>query len=245
MKTLVIDIESQPSLAFVWQLFQTNVGINQVEMPGSVICFAAKWVGEKKIHFHSDFHDGHSEMVERAWTLLDEADAIITYNGRAYDCKHLQREFLLEGLGKPAPHIDIDLLLVMRKNFKFASNKLDFVAQQLDLGSKTKHAGFDLWKGCMEGDAKAWALMKKYNQQDVRLTEELFEATKEWNHMLPNYALHGQSDGCPRCGSTTAPVSRGFNYTKTSKNRRYQCKDCHGYFTERLADPELERPRYK
>jgi hypothetical protein len=245
MKTLVIDIESQPSLAFVWQLFQTNVGINQVEIPGSVICFAAKWVGEKKIHFYSDFHDGHSEMVKRAWTLLDEADAIVTYNGRAYDCKHLQREFLMEGLGKPSPHIDIDLLLVMRKNFKFASNKLDFIAQQLDLGSKTKHAGFDLWRGCMEYDARSWSTMKKYNIQDVRLTEELFEVTKEWNHMIPNHALHGHSESCPRCGSGETPISRGFSYNKTSRHRRYQCRECRGYFSERIADKEEAKPLYK
>lgn len=245
MKTLVIDIETSPHLGWAWQLWNTTIHINQIELTGSVICFAAKWLDEKKVHFYSDFHDGHSEMIAKAWELFDEADAVVHYNGRSFDCKHLQREFFLEGIGKPTPHHDIDLLLVMRKNFRFASNKLDHVAQQLDLGSKTPHTGFDLWRGCMEGDASSWATMKKYNKQDVLLTEELFHTTKEWNHLLPNYALYGQQDACPKCGSTSPPSFRKWRRTKVAAYRQYQCKDCRGYFSERASDKDVPKPLYR
>jgi hypothetical protein len=97
VKLLTLDIETSPNLAYVWALFDQNVGLNQLVEVGSVICFAAKWYGEKKIHYHSDHHDGHEAMVAAAWNLIDEADAVIHYNGKAFDIKHLNREFVLAG----------------------------------------------------------------------------------------------------------------------------------------------------
>lgn len=97
IKILTIDIETRPNLAYVWGLWDQNVGLNQIEETGSVISWAAKWHGEKKVYFASDYHDGHSEMVRRAWELLDEADAVVGYNSKAFDMKHLNREFVLEG----------------------------------------------------------------------------------------------------------------------------------------------------
>jgi len=69
---------------------------------------------------------------------------------------------------------------VVKANFKFPSNKLDYVAQALGVGSKFKHSGFDLWIGCMEGNGKSWAEMKKYQIQDVVLLEELYQVLVPW-----------------------------------------------------------------
>ena len=63
-KILVLDIETKPALAYVWGLFDQNIGLNQIVEVGSVICFAAKWYDERKVMFHSDHHDGHEAMIE-------------------------------------------------------------------------------------------------------------------------------------------------------------------------------------
>ena len=171
-------------------------------------------------------------MIEQAWQLMDDADAIVHYNGTAFDIKHLQREFLLCDLDLiKTPHFDIDLLQTVKRRFKFASNKLQFVSEQLGLAGKVQHDGFDLWKRCMADDEKAWNLMRRYNKQDVLLTEQVYEnycrgyhdiqtepsSITNTVHVHDASALHTQARGFPdthkqlRTGNTNAtdaPISK-------------------------------------
>lgn len=230
MRTLILDIETRPSLAYVWGLWDQNVGINQIDTVGTVISFAAKWHGERTVYFWSDFHHGHTEMVKEAWRLIDEADAVVHYNGKAFDIKHLNREFVMAGLGPPSPHVDIDLLSAVKRRFKFASNKLQFVAEQLNVGSKLQHDGFDLWLRCMNNDEKAWATMRRYNKQDVVLTEQVFDILLPWLPNFPNRTvIDGKHDACPRCLSDSYH-RRGFKNTNAGRFPQYQCNSCKSYF---------------
>jgi hypothetical protein len=229
MKILIIDIETRPNLAWCWGLWDQNVAINQIEQVGSVISWAAKWYDDKKVMFSSDYHDNHTEMIKGAWDLLDEADVVVGYNSRSFDMKHLNREFVLAGLPPPSPWVDIDLLSVVKQNFKFMSNKLDFVARELKLGSKVQHSGFDLWLGCMRDDPKSWALMKKYNCQDVVLTEKVYKHLMPWIRNHPTRGLYdGNTRNCPRCGHDHM-IIRKYHVTKTGKYPVMQCKKCYGY----------------
>jgi hypothetical protein len=137
----------------------------------------------------------------------------------------LNKEFLLHHLAPPAPYKQIDLLKVVRKEFRFASNKLDHIAQRLDLGKKAAHEGYQLWVKCMNKDPDAWKVMEKYNKQDVILLEKVYERLLPWlgrNH--PNRNLY-DSTGCPTCGSAKLQ-KRGFSYTTTGTFQRYQCTHC-------------------
>lgn len=226
MKVLILDIETRPSLGYVWSLWQQNVSLSQLVEVGEVICFAAKWLGGKKVHFKSVYHHSKEEMVQEAWNLMDEADAIVHYNGKSFDIKHLHREFLLAGLTPPSPHKDIDLLSVVRSRFKFTSNKLDHVASQLGLGEKTSHSGFDLWVQCMANDKNAWAKMKEYNVNDIELTEKVYNTLLPWIKNHPHVALHNdESEGCSNCGSYNYQ-RRGYYYTPTNRYQHVVCKDC-------------------
>jgi len=230
LKILILDIETRPSVAYTWDLYEPHIGIDQVIEPGGTLCFAAKWYGERTMHFHSDHHDGHDQMLERAHELMSEADAIVHFNGTSFDVKHLHAEFVRAGFTPPAPHKNIDLLSVVRRNFRFNSNKLDFVARQLGVGQKLKHTGFSLWKECLAGDEKAWRLMRRYNQQDVVLTEKVYQKLLPWITTHPNQNLYVDSatEGCPKCGSGRLE-KRGFSATLTGKYQRYMCLDCGGW----------------
>lgn len=230
-RALVIDIETAPNLAYVWGLWDQRVGLNQIVEVSTVLCFAAKWLGDpdSKIMYHSSHGDGHDQMICAAWELFNEADALIHFNGRNFDVKHLNREFLLAGLAPPSPHDDIDLLTAARARFKFASNKLDHISQQLGIGSKLKHSGFELWTRCMAGDDKAWAEMERYNVQDVKITEAVYLKLLPWIKNHPNVALFtGELSGCPTCGST-ALEKRGKHRTRALVYDRYRCKECGKY----------------
>lgn len=240
IKILTIDIETRPNLAYVWGMWDQNVGLNQVEEFGTVFSWAAKWHGERKVEFASDHHDGHKKMIKRAWELIDEADAVVGYNSKAFDMKHLNREFVLAGYPPPSPYADIDLINVVRQRFKFSSNKLQHVATQLGIGSKIQHDGFDLWVRCMQNDPKAWALMKKYNVQDVRLTEEVYDRLLPWIKNHPHMGLHGgDPTACGRCGHYEF-TKRGYRRTQTSSYTVLQCKNCGGYSQAKGVQDKIE-----
>jgi DNA polymerase elongation subunit (family B) len=227
VRTLVIDIETSPNLAHVWSLWDQNVSLSQLQEVGQVISFAAKWLDTKKVEYRSDFHDGHEAMIRRAHEMFDEADAIIHYNGNRFDVPHLHREFLLAGLNPPSPHKNIDLLKTVKARFRFVSNKLQHVSTQLDLGGKVEHTGHDLWVRCMAGDPKAWALFKRYNIQDVVITERLYYRLLPWIVGHPHRGLIDgvTADSCGKCGGTHLQ-RRGFEFTSAGRYQRFQCQDC-------------------
>lgn len=231
-RILILDIETSPSLAYVWGLWDQRVGLSQLVDATSVLCFAAKWHGKPRVHFHSVHHDGHAAMVTAAHELMDQADAIVHYNGRSFDMKHLRREFLLMKLPPPSPHKDIDLLTVVRNRFRFASNKLAHISVELGLEGKAETGGFELWRDCLAGDAAAWKRMKQYNIQDVLQTEAVYDRLLPWIHNHPHWGLYGShsfdSDKCQRCGSQDLG-RRGYAYTPLGRYRQYQCKQCGSY----------------
>lgn len=226
MKILFLDIETTPNLAYVWGLWNQNISIGQIVESTEMLCFGARWYGEKKVIFKSVHHDGKEEMLKEVHRLLDEADVLIGWNSASFDSKHLKRELIEAGMLPPSPYRDLDLMRVVKSQFKFPSNKLDYVAQTLGVGEKVKHSGFDLWLKCMAGDDKAWREMKKYQLQDVNLLVDLYEKLKPWIKNHPSTALvKSVETGCVVCGSTNL-IQRGLSHTATSSYQRYVCKDC-------------------
>ena len=62
-KILLLDIETAPSIAYVWRLFDENISVDQIISPTRMICWASKWYGQKDISFASEWNDGPVEMV--------------------------------------------------------------------------------------------------------------------------------------------------------------------------------------
>jgi hypothetical protein len=226
MKILFLDLETSPNLAHVWGLWDQNVAINQLVSSTEVICFGARWMGEKKTMFRSVHHDGKKAMLDELHRLMNEADVLVGWNSMAFDSKHIKREFLENGYLPPSPYRELDLMRVVKDQFKFPSNKLDYVSQKLGVGAKVKHSGFDLWLGCMAGDKKAWAEMKKYQIQDVDLLLDLYDILLPWIKNHPHKGLHdAETDGCPNCGSDKL-IARGVTHTASQSYKRYSCNNC-------------------
>lgn len=226
-KTLYIDIETSPNVADVWGLWNQNVSLNQLRESSRVISFAAKWRGETKKIFRSEFHDGREAMLNAAWILLSQADVVVHWNGRKFDVPTLNKEFVIDRFGPPAPFIQLDLMEVTKRNFRFPSNKLQYVADVLLGTSKTKHEGHEMWVKCLAGDSKAWAQMKKYNIQDVVLLEDIHDVLLPWITGGLNARLY-TGHGCPACGEDTLQ-RRGFTWLRTGQYQRYVCTSCRSW----------------
>lgn len=238
-----LDIETSPNIVYTWHLFKNYVSPEQVVKPAAPISFAYKWLGERQIYFHSDYHDGHGGMIEVAYEILNEADVVVHYNGTSFDIPWLNGEFWLERRTPPSPYKQIDLLTTVRKQFNFPSNKLGYLAEQLGLEGKVKHSGLKLWIDCMANDPAAWKVMKRYNKRDVTLLEEMYETLRSWIPNHPNFALIGGNTTvveCPVCGSG-ARTKRGYAYTSVSSYPRYQCTDCGKFYrgTHRVDHVEM------
>lgn len=228
MKILLLDTETSPNTAHVWGLWNNNVSLNQLLESSYVMCWAAKWYGDKKVKFRSIFHDDRDLMLREIHAMLDEADVVIHYNGKRFDIPTLNKEFLLAGLPPPSPSKHIDILEVVKSKFRFPSNKLDYVAERLGYGNKHKHEGHTLWIKCMNMDPVAWKTMKTYNIQDVHLLEKVYDRVLPWIPSHPNRALYDAghpTHSCPNCGSESVN-KRGFSTTPAGKWQRYQCTDC-------------------
>ena len=225
MKILLLDIESSPNTAHVWGLWQQNVSINQLMESSYVLCYAAKWLGEKEVKFDSVHQSKPKTMLKGIHGLLNDADAVVHYNGTKFDIPTLNKEFLLHSFNPPSPYKQIDLLRVVRSNFRFPSNKLDYVAQRLNLGKKHEHEGHELWVKCMNGDKDAWKRMEKYNIQDVVLLENLYRHLLPWIKSHPNHNLFSDGHVCPNCGSSSVQ-KRGTAISATGTYQRYQCRSC-------------------
>lgn len=229
VKVLTIDIENAPNIVHTWGLFKQNIGIGQIVQPATTFGIGYKWYHEKQAHFLSDHVHGHEEMVKQTHALLDEADLVIGFNHVGFDLPHINRESVLQGLGPNKPYKNVDLLRVARKQFRFTSNKLDFLAQQLGLGSKTAHTGHDLWVRCMAGDPAAWKLMEKYCKQDVYLTERLYDRLLPW---IPNHPHRGVWVGdawaCTNCGHDVDPetAAGSLSVAAVTAYNSYQCPNC-------------------
>jgi len=180
MKILLLDIETTPMQVYTWGLWDQNISIDQIIKSTEMLCFGARWLGQKKVTFMSVHHNGKQKMLEELHKMMDEADVLVGWNSAAFDHKHINREFLEAGMAPPSPTKDLDLMTVTKANFQFPSNKLDYVAQKLGVGAKVKHSGFSLWLRCMDGDKKAWEEMKKYQIQDVNLLVELYDVLLPW-----------------------------------------------------------------
>lgn len=225
-KILVIDIETLMGQAFIWRMYDEVTNINMLIKPTTILSWAAKWVDGEYVYFDSIKNNTREGMMENLWHLLDEAEVVIGWNSNRFDIRHINAEFMELGFSPPSPYRKVDLLQHVRRQAKFMSNKLDYIAQVLGLGRKLDHEGVGLWFRCLEDDEEAWQTMEAYNIQDVELTEQVFHRVRPW---LP-YTINRSIEGgvcCSECGSTNLQ-SRGTRAKKTQTRLydRFRCNDC-------------------
>lgn len=235
-KILVLDIETSPIIAHVWDLWSdSGIGLSQVHQDWFILSWAAKWLGEpvgkmKQADQRNakDMQDD-SRLLKGIWKLLDEADIILTQNGKRFDEKKLNARFILNGFKPPSSYKHIDTCEIAKRKFGFTSNKLEYLTSKLNKKyKKLKHKeypGHELWVECLARNPRAWKVMKRYNEYDVLALEELYQGIRAWdNSYNPNlYSI--STDTVCTCGGKNFKLN-GYAYTSVGKFQRHACKDC-------------------
>lgn len=235
MKVLLVDIETAPNKAYMWGMWQELRSTDFIVNDWFIMCWCAKWLGEKKMHSASVHKsstyktnpEDDKEVLMKIHKLLDEADIVIAHNGVKFDCKKIKTRFILNGIKPPSPYRVIDTLTAARSTFAFTSNRLDDLGKFLNVGKKMKTGGFKLWKDCLDGVESAWEKMVSYCAKDVVLLEKVYLKIRPYLKQHPNSGVYLDHDRatCPTCSSEKIWYS-GYAYTQGGKYRRFQCTSC-------------------
>ena len=230
-KALVLDIETSPILAYIWELGEQHVTLNQIKTDWYIMAWSAKWLGEDGV-FYYDLRQHKTgddkKILEPLWNLLNEADILITQNGQHFDSRKINARFIHHGMKPPKPYQHIDTYRLVKRVASFTSNKLEYLTNMLNKVHKKmthgKFPGLELWIECLKGNKRAWDEMKRYNIEDILSTEELYLNIKAWapESMTKIFPLATNTDTCHTCGYTGAMrlgrdrVRTGGVYTQNS-----------------------------
>ena len=246
MKTLILDIETAPSMAYVWSFWKQNVGHDMVaDYGGYIMSCSLKWLGSDDVIYLENRKENDKKIVTKICKYLDEADFVIAHNGKKFDIPFIKARAVINNVPPPSPYKVIDTLQIAKKEMMFKRNTLQYIAEALDVPlRKLDHArypGFKLWLGCLNGEEGAWQEMKKYNIMDVEVLEQVYLRLRPWSSNHPNILLDQQLDSiaCPRCGSYDVG-KRGFYTTNKGKYQRYCCGNCGGWSSETYMINSIE-----
>lgn len=241
-KILVLDVETSPLLVHVWQLKDQFVGLNQMVQDWHIMAAGAKWLGEPasriKYYDQRNLKAGNDlPILRELWELLDQADVVITQNGKAFDSKKINARFMLNGMPPPSPYKHLDTYLIAKNAASFTSHSLEYLSERFCVKYKKlshgKFPGLSLWVECLKGNKAAWAEMKEYNIHDVLATEELYMKIRAW---VPVTApkLYNTLLKCSICGFKAQ--RRGQELKGKTMVQRVQCQNpaCGKWGTEPL-----------
>lgn len=180
-KRLFFDIEVSPNIVFSWRIGSLiKIDYENIIQERAIICICYKWEGEDKVHSLSWKKGDDKELLQKFSKIIDSADEIVTQNGDAFDIKWLRTRCIFHKIPISPKFNSIDTLKMARSNFRFNSNKLDYMGKFLKLGEKNK-TEFNLWRGIvMENDPFSMKEMVDYCKQDVLLLEEVYKQLQQF-----------------------------------------------------------------
>lgn len=246
MNVLFYDLETAPLLAHAWQARTDYIPHDFFLHDSFLLTWSAKWRGDRQVY--SDRLVGEeaqkqddARIIESLAELVREADYLVAHNIDRFDLPMLNNRLLGLRLEPIGPTQTIDTKTWASRNFRLASNKLDYLADFLGHGKKLK-TDFDLWRRSYMGDDKALERMVRYNRRDVRLLEKVFEDLLPYVNRVPRLVAGVKGEmSCVYCGAGRAHlIKRGFRHTAAGSYQLYQCKKCQRYSKAPTAEREMK-----
>lgn len=235
-RRLFFDIETSPNIGLFWEAgFKKNIDYSNIIKERAIICICYKWEEEKEVYGLTwDKKQSDKKMLQDFIQVANQATEMVGHNGDRFDLAWIRTRCLFHGIEMFPKYTTIDTLKIARSKFRFNSNRLNYIASFLGIGSKIK-TEFDLWKSILlDNNQGAMEKMLKYCKNDVVLLEKVFKHLN--NHIDPKShygVLFGAYRGtCPECGSDDL-VRHMTRTTATGIVKiMYQCKTCNKYHTK-------------
>lgn len=244
-RIVTLDIETAPLESYHWGIWEQNINLEMIREDWTILAFCAKWLDSQKVIYQDTGGRGVSKvrddkkLLHSLWDILDEADVVVTQNGRQFDIKRINARLIQAGFKPYSPIKVVDTKVAAKRHFAFTSNKLAWLSSKLARTRKDEHKkfpGFDLWAECLKDNRAAWAEMRHYNTLDVLATEQVYLALRPWIVGHPNLANYTdvEEEACPKCGSYKVQ-RRGHERTQSGLYARLQCQTCGGWSRSRYT----------
>jgi hypothetical protein len=231
---LYIDIETTPLVVETWGAYESNA--MHILEHSKILGFAYAWndgpvntVYPLPEGYDSFGQDEEHKILAELHRLFDEAEFIVAHNGDRFDIKKINARLIRAGFPPPSPFISIDTLKLARANFSFTKNNLGELGLYFGIGGKLQHTGYDLWRGCLEGDLASWKMMRRYNKRDVELLRDVYKILRPWTKNHPSVLEIGET-GCPACGQDTLQKRGTRRMASGTFYQQFQCTSC-GHWT--------------
>ena len=196
---------------------------------GYLICGSWKVFGEKKIRSVISYKPWEDKkIVKKLCEVLTEADLIVTWYGTYCDLPYIQSRLLYHNLHPMPPVPHVDGWWIARKKMRLHSNRLDSVAGFLGLPQKVPVTTRQ-WTEAYMGKRSAIDYLKVRCEQDVKLTEQVYERIRPLLTTHPNLSLTVGAQTCPTCGTKDKLQRQGSRIARTRTVQRYQCQACGGW----------------
>ena len=233
IKRLYFDIETSPNVVYSWTIgYNLSIDYKNIIKERAIICICYKWEHENKVHsLHWNNGDDY-QMIHQFYKILLEADEVVGHNSDKFDIKWFKTRCLYHGIRNMPSITSIDTLKIARKEFKFNSNRLDYIGQILKVGKKMDTGGFELWKRIIENnDSTALNKMIRYCCNDVLLLEKVFKKLENYTAAKTHAGIvfNKTKDTCPKCGSGNL-INNKKRITATGVvKQQKQCQKCGAY----------------
>ena len=153
---------------------------------GMILCGGFKTYGKKKITIHriEQSPNYKEEPWDDSWLAeqiageLEDADILVSYNGRRFDLPFLNARLVRFGKKPIIGKKHIDLFFTSKFQLKLSNWSLDALAKHLQLNvQKTRMEG-EQWTKAMTGDAEALQYIIDHCILDVKVLEQVFDKVK-------------------------------------------------------------------
>ena len=239
IKRLFYDIETSYNIGKFWRTgYNLNIGSQDIIHERAIICVSYKWKDEDKVHTLRWDKGNDKTLVKEFIKVMNEADELVGHNIERYDNKFMMTRAIKHDILALPKYTNNDTLHIAKRHFTFSDNKLNTIAQFLGLGMKLPHTGLKMWDDIVlydilnignkkERDA-SFDLMTDYCEQDVILTEQVFNKLKLYTEHKTHHGviLGMRKSSCPECGSTNIETVKNVVTKAGTIKWLMKCKDC-------------------
>lgn len=232
-KRLYFDLESSPNIGLFWSSgYKQNIDYQNIIKERAIICICYKWEDEKQVHSLSwDKNQSDKKLLQEFIKVANQADELVGHNGDKFDLPWVRTRCLYHRIELFPKYVTIDTLKLSRRQFRFNSNRLDYIASFLGIGKKIK-TDFNLWKDIVLNKCeKSMAKMIDYCKQDVKLLEQVHKELRLHDTPKTHYGIVLSNDKrlCPECASNNVVISKTRITAGGTKQIQYKCNDCGKY----------------
>lgn len=154
---------------------------------GYTLCASVKPVGRVAKLFSIHTSKGYAkqpwndrQLAVSVRNALEDCDLIITWNGQEYDLPFLDQRLTIHNERRIGAIHHIDLLPIARRKLRMHSNRLDAVAETLEVETSKTGLKPAIWQKASTGDRKALQYVIDHNLADVQVLEEVFLKLKSY-----------------------------------------------------------------